>query len=667
MRSPCRKLLALGLITGATLLAGTNQFKIDTQDKTGWTKLLAAAQMLPAENNSAEPAVVVVAGGSSISDATLSAASVVIIEGAGEGTEALGFKKHDTTVNVRQIRDQHAPDLPIVWENPVTLPVVDVPKDFQIFASERWKAVPLLAGKRTQHGAILWVATTIGDEGFERFPYLLQALADLGLEFPVRASNLWAFFDGAYRSRADVDYLASRWRAAGVAALHVAAWHNMEPDADNDRYLANLIAACHRNAIVVYAWLELPHVSERFWTEHPAWREKTAVGQDAQLDWRKLMNLQNAECRKAVAQLVGSVLVRFDWDGVNLSELYFESLEGSSNPARFTPMNDDVRMDFKRKAGFDPKSLFDPASAHASTSNDLRRFLEYRAGLAAHMQSDWLDELQVVKKESKPYLDIVLTHIDDRFEPGTRDLLGADVARSLPALQAHNASLLVEDPANLWSLGPERYKKLAGKYRDLNVPVEYAVDLNIVERYQDVYPTKKQTGGELFELIHEAAMGFSHVALYFENSLEKQDLPLLSVAAAKASVQRAAPDDLLVNAKESTKVNWQGAVELDGKPWPVRSKQSVVIPAGKHQLTSGVTDPPILVSDFNGNILSATTTPNEVTIAYKNRSRAVAKLSSTITSAQVDGVPVLRPSQPSENSSSELLLPPGQHVLTLVH
>ncbi len=60
-----------------------------------------------------------------------------------------------------------------------------------------------------------------------------------------------------------------------------------EPDAERDAYLQRLIDACHRNAIQVYAWVELPHVSERFWNDHPEWREKTAIGQDAHLDWRK--------------------------------------------------------------------------------------------------------------------------------------------------------------------------------------------------------------------------------------------------------------------------------------------------------------------------------------------------------------------------------------------
>lgn len=138
--------------------------------------------------------------------------------------------------------------------------------------------------------------------------------------------------------------------------------------------------------------------------------------------------------------------------------------EGASNPARFTPMNDDVRQEFKRTGGgFDPKLLFDPASSYSAAKNPqgLRTFLDFRAGLASRMQADWLDVIDRTRS-SKPYLDVVLTHIDDRFEPGIRDALGADVARSLPLIQARHSTLLVEDPATLWDLGAERYSKLAG-------------------------------------------------------------------------------------------------------------------------------------------------------------------------------------------------------------
>ncbi len=182
----------------------------------------------------------------------------------------------------------------------------------------------------------------------------------------------------------DLDYFAAKWRAAGISTLHVAAWHYWERSPEGDEYLRHLIEACHRNGILVYAWFELPHVSDKFWDQHPEWREKTALGQDAQLDWRKLMNLSHPQTFDAVAEGVRDLVNRFDWDGMNLAELYFESLEGYDNPARMTPMNDDVRAEFQKQAGFDPKELFDRASPRYLSKNTagLKQFLDYRAELA---------------------------------------------------------------------------------------------------------------------------------------------------------------------------------------------------------------------------------------------------------------------------------------------
>src|SRR6185503_10805244 len=239
--------------------------------------------------------------------------------------ELLGFRRSPDVVKVTSLTDIHHPTLAIVWEKGLELPVFEVPKDAKVFARERWAGAPMMAGVRRGSGAILWIAVSPGERGYERFPYLLNSLVDLGFEPPFRTNRLWAFFDSAYRSRVDLDYFAARWRKAGIAALHVAAWHFFEPGAEQDAYLEKLIAAAHREGILVYAWLELPHVSEKFWADHPEWREKTALQQDAHLDWRKLMNLQNRDCFRAVALGVSKLAGRFDWDGVNLAELYFES------------------------------------------------------------------------------------------------------------------------------------------------------------------------------------------------------------------------------------------------------------------------------------------------------------------------------------------------------
>ena len=251
-------------------------------------------------------------------------------------------------------------------------------------------------------------------------------------------------------------------------------------------------------------------MSEAFWDQHPEWREKTALQQDAQLDWRKLMNLTNRDAFAAVSAGARDLLTRFDWDGVNLAELYFESLEGHENPARFTPLNADVRREFQQAEGFDPLDLFAAQSPRywQKDAAGLARFLEFRAHLAQRQQTEWIAFVEDIRRE-KPQLDLTLTHIDDRFDTTMREKLGADASRVLPLLAEHDFTFLIEDPATIWNLGPQRYPQIAARYAPLTPAQDkLAIDVNIVERYQDVYPTKQQTGAELFELVHVAANAF---------------------------------------------------------------------------------------------------------------------------------------------------------------
>jgi hypothetical protein len=501
------------------------------------------------------------------------------------------------------------------------------------------------------------VAAPPGERGSERFPYLLSALTDLGLEAPFRTSRLWVFFDSAYRSRVDLDYFAAKWRQAGISALHVAAWHYYESDPERDRYLADLIRACHREGILVYAWLELPHVSELFWEQHPEWREKTALLQDAQLDWRKLMNLTNRDCFRAVSAGVQQLVGRFDWDGVNLAELYFESLEGTGNAARFTPMNDDVRREFHAAAGFDPKELFgnrkDEASRHL--------FLDFRSELARRMQEEWLATLEVSRK-SKPHLDLVLTHVDDRFDAGMRDAIGADASRVLPLLDSHSFTFLIEDPATVWHLGAQRYQTIAEKYRPLTTHREnLAIDLNIVDRYQNVYPTKQQTGIELFQLVHSAAENFQRVALYFENSLLPPDLKLLPSAAASVARIEKMGAKTVVESSTVVGIPWKGPAMVDGQPWAASDADTVWLPAGAHSVEPSGEPAKMHLLRLNGDLKAARMVRGAMEFSYQSAARAIAILDVAPRRMQIDGVDEV----PQLAGPKTILLPRGQHVVTL--
>jgi hypothetical protein len=588
--------------------------------------------------------------------------SIVVIEGESELADALGIKPGKKHVLVRSIVDRRAPKLSIVWETALEIPVFDLPKDATVFANERWDGAPVMAAVRRGSGAVLWIAAPPGEQGYERFPYLLQALSDLGLNPPFRSQRLWAFFDGSYRSRVDLDYFADRWRKAGIGVLHVAGWHYYEADPQNDEYLRSLIEACHRKAILVYVWLELPHVSEQFWADHPEWREKTALLQDAQLDWRKLMNLTNRQSFAAVSKGVTGLIERFDWDGVNLAELYFESLEGAANAARFTPMNADVREEFRGLNGFDPLDLFQPGKSDADR---LRRLLDYRADLARRQQEEWIGQIENIRK-TKPDLDFVLTHVDDRFDTRMRDLIGADAARVLPLLDKHDFTFLIEDPATIWNLGPQRYPQIASRYEPLTKQTgKLAIDINIVERYQDVYPTKQQTGTELFQLVHVAAKAFPQVALYFENSILPADLPLLASAAASVDKLEQTGARLIVDSRFGVGVPWRGPALVNGRAWPVHNDTMLWLPAGPNVVEPARAESATTILDFNGNLRSASVSSTSLDFSYQSNARAVAVLSTRPRKIEIDGAVVLSKIQES-NKHFVIMLPRGQHIVQLV-
>ena len=592
-------------------------------------------------------------------EATAEPARFRIVVGDSQAARQLGFTTSDEAVRVAQSVDSCDPDLAIFWEAPVTLPVYGLPERAQIFQRERTTGAPLMVGIKSEEGGVLWTATDPGPKGYERYPYLIHALRDLGLTPPFRGARTWAFFDYSYRTRVDLDYMAARWRAAGIAALHVSAWHFHEPDPQRDDYLKRLIEACHREGVLVYAWLELPHVSEGFWQSHPTCREQTAALQDAHLDWRKLVNLADPECFERVAKGVTALLDRFDWDGINLAELYFESLHGPSNPQRFTPMNDWVRRDYQKRAGFDPVELFDPNSPRFWSLNAKawRDFVDYRADLALRLQQRFLGLLGA--RRPRPHL--TLTQIDDRFDPRMRELLGADTAALLPLTEEYDFQLVVEDPATLWDLGPRRYEEIARRYGEIAPdPERLAIDINIVERYQRTYPTKKQVGTELLQLVDVAGKAFPRVLLYFEHSIGRPDWDLLPHAAAAPARVIRSEDGWNVEASGGIGVTWAGPVTVNDIAWPFTDGETVWLPAGRHELRYGGDAPAFRVLRANLDLLTVRHKANGLDFDYTSESRGLLLLDRGPGPIRIDGTPA-EPKILEAPRHWTVVLPSGRH------
>jgi hypothetical protein len=345
---------------------------------------------------------------------------------------------------------------------------------------------------------------------------------------------------------------------------------------------------------------------------------------------------------------------------VNLAELYFESLEGAANPARFTPLNDDVRAEFRQAHHVDPADLF----AGAAPGKDLRAFLDYRAGLARRIQEQWMAELEKMRR-ARPHLELVLTHVDDRFDPSMKDKVGADAGGLLPVAEARDITFLVEDPATVWNLGPRRYPEIRKRYDGISRnPSRLAIDINIVERYQDVYPTRQQTGTELMQLVHLASASFPRVALYFEQSILKPDLPLLPAASAVVRRLERSGGKLLVDSPFGVGVRWDGAALVNGRPWPVASEGTLWLPPGAAAVERAAEAPSFRVIDYNADLRAATALSGGVELAYQSRTRAYFTFNAPPGRIDLDGA-IYDAAAVKTDAGYVLTLPRGQHLVTV--
>ena len=321
-----------------------------------------------------------------------------------------------------------------------------------------------------------------------------------------------------------------------------------------------------------------------------------------------------------------------------------------------------LRAEFRASEGFDPIELFDAGSRHFRVKDaaGLNRFLDFRAELAQRQQAEWIDQVEQVRR-TKPGLDLVLTHVDDRFDGSMREKIGADASKVLPLLNDHDFTFLIEDPATVWNLGPQRYGQIAERYKPLTPRQnKLAIDINVVERYQDVYPVKRQTGTELFELVHQAAMTFPRVALYFESSLAPADLPLLAASAALVQRVETSGDKLVVQTRSTTGVRWTGAALVDGRLWPAANDDLLWLPPGSHSIQPAAKSPPLRLLDFNGELLSASASGDSIVFGYRSSAQALAVLERAPKRVEIDGEEVN-----NGINGNVLKLPRGQHLVTV--
>jgi hypothetical protein len=401
----------------------------------------------------------------------------------------------------------------------------------------------------------------------------------------VRRDRLVAYLDWGYHEKDNPLELANRIKGYGISEVHVSAWYSLDQCQD---FYRKFIDLCHANGILVYVWLELPMVTEEFWNRHPEWRQKTAKGQDAFLDWRKLMALEIPECFDSATSHVRRIIDTFDWDGIDVAELYFDSPDGIKRLSAFTPFSDFVRNDFKTRFDIDPFDIFNPDSPHyyLADKKALRQFLEYRVELCTRLNRQMMEFIHTQQARRK--LDVYLTQMDNTVDKNVRDAIGVDIDEYVKLQKEFGFTLQAEDPSSLWALGPDRYKKIGRVYRKLLGPgTTFTMDINVVAEGRDqIYPTKMQTGLEFLELLSEASRYSDRVCIYAVHTPHVYDYRYAPYAlATMALVTEAAEDEFLTNSPKTFILETETAAKdvfINGKPWPCRRKNGIIIPPGRN-------------------------------------------------------------------------------------
>jgi uncharacterized protein YdaL len=597
--------------------------------------------------------------------------------------EELGVRFTNTSIRVNRVQDRVFPEERITWRSPESLIKFEAEDADEVFCIDNETESPLVAGREIGKGKVIFIGTRFDPHSqlaYSHYPFMFEYIRTyFGVAPVLRREGLEMYFDPGFRHTQSIERLISLWVRQGIRRIHVAGWHTY-PKYTYD--YERLLRLAHANGILVYAWLEPPQVSQKFWLEHPEWREKNFRGEDVRPSWRYPVAMTDSRARAAMVAEYDAFLHRYDWDGVNLAELYFEAGRGFADSTLYTPMHPSARRDLIALLGTDPAGLFKPRSQiYWRTHPGARNLVtEYRVRMLERIFREVFSVFDRLRKE-RPGFEVIVTAMDAIGSPELREYIGVDMSGILRLQKGYGFALQIEDPEHRWSTDPMRYVSMGEDYaRYLGSPDKLLLDLNILSfRKPEVvtpFPTSIQTGTECFQLIRAAALGAPRATIYAESSVNPQDMMLLSAAwAATVSMQRRG-NDYLLSAPHQFMLKLPPAIRevyLDGTPFaPVRDNL-FLIPAGQHAV-SPVTDmtgtmsphqfyPHIL--SFTGTLLSMESAMRTLTFQYTSDGRCLVTINREPHDVMVDGQP-LAFTPMKGNDGYTFFLPQGAHRVEVV-
>lgn len=607
----------------------------------------------------------------------------IVTDGVNELAKELGIIYLPSRLEVRSVRDKYFPEEKIEWRYTELVTKYESNQLDEVFCYDEITEAPMVIGKKYGKGKLIYINSYFdpySSYGYSLYPYLMEYVRKyFSIRPVVRRENLEMYFDPGFRHTYSIEQLVSQWVRNGIRIVHAAGWHEY-PKYTYD--YERLIRLAHANGILVYAWLEPPQVSQKFWLDHPEWREKNYKNEDVRPSWRYPVAFTDDRCVDAMIKHYDHFLREYDWDGVNIAEVYFEAARGLDDPNLFTPMHVSAQNEFKSKYNIELSGIFDTRSKYSWKKNPEIRTLitNYRVDHLTKIYHRIFKSVEPLVKEKNGF-EVIVTAMDELGSPELRDYIGVDMTSILQLQKEYGFVLQVEDPEDKWSLPPQRYIDIAKQYDPLiSDRRNLMLDLNILafRKKGEVtpFPTRTPTGAESYHLINSAALGSDRFTTYSESSVNPQDMSFFaSASAANVSFQRTnegftcdAPYHFFVRLpKEITQLVVDGAALS-----PFRGN-TYLIPAGMH--TANYSDQgsgSFSTSQLNAKILSFTGVIHSVSygmrhvdFTYESTMRALISLSAIPTSVIVDGnaysFTVMK-----GNDCYSIFLPPGNHSVELI-
>ncbi|MDP4207430.1 MAG: DUF2334 domain-containing protein [Bacteroidota bacterium] len=599
--------------------------------------------------------------------------------------EKFGIKFLKADMKLHQIRDKFFPQEIISWRTSPLAFKFDYDSEDEIFCEDASTGLPVVIGRDYGQGKVMYFNTAFDPNsalGYSYYPYALEYVKRYFQVQPVfKRENLEVYFDPSFRKNTSAENLVKLWVKQGIRVIHIGGW------IDYKKYTYDynrLIKLAHANGLLVYAWLEPPYVSEKFWEKHPEWREKNFKNQDlTKASWRFPMALTDSKCLAAVISEYNTFLKKYDWDGVNLAELYFEAgSKGFENDTIFAPMHPSACAEFKRQYGFDLKQIFNPGSPYFWKRNAKAKesVVNYRVNKITWLHEQFLTAFNAIAK-SKPGFGVMVTVMDTYFSPELKEYHGISSEKMVELQKKYGFMLQAEDPASKWSTTPDRYAGFGKFYaQKMADPSKLLVDLNIYNlRTGDQvtpFPTLTQTGIESYQLINSAAIGAPRFTIYSEGSCNPQDLSYFSYASSSPVKYEYTDNGYEVNSPVSFILQLPKnirVIKVDDQSVIGYRENNFIIPAGKHTISihsqdipgfSTVELQPQLLS-FTGNLLDIKYDMRQVNFTYDSYERALVSLNRKPTSVKIDGKDV-KFEVLNGNDCFTLMLPSGKHTVEII-